>query len=239
MQHSKNKENTSPWTRRNPFSKGYQCQDSFIKYLVDKNNSEITVQKQNDEYPVHTEACEIDSSKNLACHEPIRYPALEYRHQHQQHLHKQLRHSIQCHSSRYTFASQQLKKCDSPSSIIISTDKFIQSIFSGWRTQKPNRLFTKLQPKPKKLSSTYRSRYSLWKLIHQNKNSTEKPAGRLLWWSSSNGGGSVEKKQFDREYRILRIIKQQQQLQRTKQVKHTEFLFYNAFVKNTLTARKY
>ena len=242
MHQFEEKQNTIPW-KYNPRSIGCQCQAaSYHKCLRNNVFRNITLKEEHGHLSTHTEKCEIRLKKIPFCHEPVGHPTLEYRHQHQQYVRKHLRHSIQRYSSRHTLASQSLAESSSSSPSNIST-YFFHLIFSGWN-KKSHKLFAKLQPKPKS-SPTSRSRSYFWQLYHQNKNSTEKPAGKLLRWSSSNRGGSIEKKQFDREYRLHRnrnFIKrkqQQQQQQRTKQNKHIELLFYNAFVKNALTARKH
>lgn len=228
-----------PW-KYNPRSIEYQRQASFITHKKNnKTNNILVAEQEYEEYSNHTEEeCEVDFRENSSCNEPVGHPTLEYRHQqHQQQILKHSRHIIQRYSSRYTVTSQSHPESSSPS--IISTNLF-HPIFSGWNN-KPNKSATKLQPKPK-LPLTSRSRSYIWQFYHQNKNSAEKPAGKLLRWSSSNRGGSIEKKQFDREYRFLRnnnCLKWKQQQQRAKQIKHIELLFYHAFVKNTITARKH
>ena len=212
----------------------------MYKKIVNKRKSNT---EKNVSY--HTEQkCDINFCTSQSCNEPVSNPSFKYRHQHQQHVLKHLKHIIQRCSSRYTLASQSsISEYSSPSNIS-ATIIFHPICFSEQRwNQKPNKSFKKLQPKPK-LSSASRSRSYLGQFYHQNKNSAEKPAGKLLRWSSSSRGGSIEKKQFDREYRFLRnsnsIKRQPQQQQRsTKQTKHIELLLYNAFVKNSLTARKY
>ena len=221
-----------PWNY-NPRSIECPCQALNKTYSVFKN---LKLKEQND----HTGRCEISFRKLSFGHEPVGHPALEYRHQHQQSIRKHLGHHIQRYCSRHTIASQPLSKSSSSPSNF--STYFFHLIFSRWNN-KSHKLFTKLQPKPKS-SFKSRSRSYLGQLYHQNKNATEKPAGKLLRWSSSNRGGSIKKKQFDREYRLFRNIncikrKQQQQQPRTKQAKYIEFLLYHAFVKNALTARKH
>jgi len=239
MHQSQEKHKSIPW-KYNPRSIEWNYQSSFNKYFKNNNGpSFITIQKEHGVLSRHTKRCEIISRKNLTSNEPVSYTTLKYRHQHQQHILKQLRQRLQRFSSQYTITSQSLSKSSSPANI--STTNFFHLIFSGWN-KKPNKLSTRLQSKPK-FSSTSCTRSIIGELYHQNKNSAEKPAGKLLRWSSSIRGGSIEKKQFDREYRFLRssdcIKRKQQQQQRTQQVKHIELLLYNAFVKNTLTTRKH
>ena len=239
MQKLQEKQKYIPW-KYNPRSIEWQCQASVNKSF--KNNNGSSLKKIKEEYGVlskHTKRCEIISRINLTCNEPVSYTTLKYRHQHQQHILKQLRHRLQRFSSQYNLTSQTLSESSPPQPSISATD-FFHLIFSGWN-KKPNKLSTRIQSKSK-FSFTSRTRSIIGQLHHQNKNSTEKPAGKLLRRSSSNRGGIIEKKQFDREYNgFLRTTtnQQQQQQQRTQQVKHIEFLLYNAFVKNTLTARKH
>ena len=222
-----------------------------IEYQTSLKNQKIVKEseiKEHGEHSNHTDEkkCDLKFCKNRACNEPISHSTFKYRHQHQQHILEHFKHLIQRCSSRYTLASQSsISESSSPSNI--SATIIFHLIFSEQRwNKKPNKSSKKRQPKPK-FSPASRSRSYIGQFYHQNKNSAEKPAGKLLRWSSSNRGGSIEKKQFDREYRFLRnsySIKrkfqlQQQQQQRTKQNKHIEFLLYNAFVKNSLTARKY
>ena len=237
MHQLQDKQKYIPW-KYNPRSIEYQRKEQFIS--SNQSNNILVDEDGYGTFCNHTEKrCEIACTTNSSCNEPVGHPTLEYRHkQHQQQIFKHNWHIIQRYSSRYTLTSQSHSESSSPS--IISTDFFHPS-FSGW-IKKPNKSATKLQPKSK-LSPASRSRSYIWKFYHQNKNSAEKPAGKLLRWSSSNRGGIIEKKQFDREYRFLRnnncIKWKQQQQQRAKQIKHIELLFYHAFVKNTLTARKH
>ena len=191
----------------------------------------------------HTKRCDLCLRSLGFCHEPASHPTFKYRHQHQQYIRKHLKHIIQQHSSRYTFASQPTSQSSaSPSN---ASTYFFHLISAGWN-QKLHKSFTKLQPKSiSPLESCSRSNF--WKFYHQNKNSTEKTAGKLLRRSSGDRGGSIEKKQFDRKYRSYRnnnyikwIQQEQQQQQPIKQVKrHIKLLFNNAFIKNTITARKH
>jgi hypothetical protein len=222
-----------------PRSIEYQCPESFIIRKNTANNIPVDEEEYGKNFNHTEEECEIVLKKTLPSNEPVGHPTFEYRHQqHQQQILKHSRHTVQRDSSRYTLTSQSHSESSSPS--IVSTH-FFHPIFSGWKP-KPNKSATKLQPKPTTLSPTSLSRSYRWQFYHQNKNSAEKPAGKLLRWSSSNRGGSIAKKQFDREYRFLRnnnCIEWKQQQQRGKQIKHIELLFYHAFVKNTLTARKH
>ena len=225
----------------NPRSIEYQNNPAKIVKEIDL--------KEHGKHSNHTKEkkCDVKICNYRACNEPISRSTFKYRHQHQQHILKHLKHIIQRCSSRYTLASQSsISKSSSPSNISATIIFHLIFLSKQRWNKKSNKSSQQRQPKTK-FSTTSRSRSSIGQFYHQNKNSAEKPAGKLLRWSSSNRGGSIEKKQFDREYRFLRnsySIKrkfqhQQQQQQRTKQNKHIEFLLYNAFVKNSLTARKY
>lgn len=228
--------------KQNYRTRGYQVQTSYKKYNDDNKYKCIELKEETKLLSKHTKTCglQLRNICCVVCHEPVGHPTPEYRHQHQQYIRKHLEHAIQRYYSRYTPTSESPSQSSaSPSNF---PTNFFHLIFSGWNN-KSYKSFAKLQPKPNS-SPTICSRSYFWKLCHQTKNASENSAGRLLRWSSSNRGGSIEKKQFDRQHRLFRNgdfikRKQQQQQQRSKQVKHIELLFYNAFVKDTFTTRKY